>query len=605
MLDKKKIQNFHNGESYSIYEWMGAHPANETGCNGFRFTVWAPHATRVNIILPEWGANSHHALEKLTYGVWSVFVPYVGYGLKYYFEIFDIDQRSHRKTDPMAFYNEMRPRKSSITTDLLSLDNADFAWSVRRQELIGKNRPVNIYEVHAGTWRKHWHGTFYSYRQMAKELSEYCVDNGYTHVELLPITEHPLDQSWGYQPAGFFAPTSRFGTPQDFKNFVEVCHQNNIGVIIDWVPSHFCVDPHALGYFDGRACYEYDAAYMTYANRWGAHCFDIGRKEVKSFLISSAMFWLDVFNVDGIRVDAVSDLLDIKNRNKNNVAVDFLRTLHHAVYNKFPYALMMAEDSSMRGNVTTPYDKGGLGFSHQWNMGWTFDVLSFMKRPADQRTHSVRDIAKTMDYGMNEQFVIPLSHDISKSGAIRKFPGKTKEKLEQFKLLYTYFIIHPGAKLSFMGTEWGGKDVWRMHKEITWPKSRRGSKHHSREFAKYLNLLYMHEPVLWPNQDRNNARRLNAEDNSSGILVVARRIGYEMIVAILNFSYVHYHSYCVGVPLAGEYTEICRGDEKCFGGKNAYLHSIYSQGESYAGEPNRISVDVPPLGMVLLKRKND
>ncbi|MEI6285842.1 MAG: 1,4-alpha-glucan branching protein GlgB [Bacillota bacterium] len=605
MIDKKKIQMFHQGENFSIYEWMGAHPATEFGLSGFRFTVWAPHAAKVKVILSDWGANSHHDLEKLTYGVWSAFVAHAGCGLKYYFEIFDMDNRAHRKTDPVAFFNEMRPRKSSITTELFSLVPNDHAWSVRRQQISGQSRPLNIYEVHAGTWRKHWHGSFYGYREMAQELSAYCVDNGYTHVELLPITEHPLDQSWGYQPAGFFAPTSRFGSPQDFKYFVEVCHQHNIGVIIDWVPSHFCVDPHALGYFDGRACYEYDAAYMTYANRWGAHCFDIGRKEVKSFLISSAMYWFELFNIDGIRVDAVSDLLDIKNRNKNNVAVDFLRTLHHAVFGKFPYALMMAEDSTMRGGVTTPYDKNGLGFSHQWNMGWTFDVLSFMKKQPYDRTHSIKDIAKTLDYGLNEQFVIPLSHDISKSGAIRKFPGKTKEKLAQFKLLYTYFIMHPGAKLSFMGTEWGGKDVWRMHKEITWPKSRRGSKHHSREFSKYLNLLYLAEPVLWPNRNRENVKRLNAGDNSSGILVVARRIGYEIIIAVLNFSDLHYHNYLIGVPLAGEYREICRSDEKQFGGKNTALHSVFSQSESYADEPNRLNIAVPPLGIVLLKRKND
>ncbi|MFA6075650.1 MAG: 1,4-alpha-glucan branching protein GlgB [Negativicutes bacterium] len=605
MIDKKKIQLFHTGENYSIYKWMGAHPEMEAGMSGFRFTVWAPHATKVEVVLPEWGNNAKHLLEKLTYGVWSVFVPYAICGLKYYFEIFDIDNRVYHKTDPLAFYNELRPRKSSITTELFSLEKDDYAWAVRRHEFTGKSRPLNIYEVHAGTWRKHWHGSFYGYREMAKELSKYCIDNGYTHVELLPITEHPLDQSWGYQPAGFFAPTSRFGSPHEFKNFVEICHQNSIGVIIDWVPSHFCVDPHALGYFDGRACYEYDADYMTYGNRWGAHCFDIGRKEVKSFLISSALYWFELFNIDGIRVDAVSDLLDIKNRNKNNVAVDFLRALHQAVYEKFPYALMMAEDSTMRGGVTTPYDKNGLGFSHQWNMGWTFDVLSFMKRPAFARTHSIKDIAKTLDYGLNEQFVIPLSHDISKSGAIRKFPGKTKEKLEQFKLLYTYFIIHPGAKLAFMGTEWGGKDVWRMHKEITWPKSRRGSKHYSREFAKILNHLYLAEPMLWPNQSHDNVKRLNVNDNSSGILVVARRIGYEIIIAALNFSEINYQNYLVGVPLAGEYLEVCRSDEKRFGGKNTSLHSIFSQGEKYADEPNRLDISLPPLSSVVLKRKND
>lgn len=605
MIDKKQIQLFHNGENCEIYRWMGAHPVVEVGVSGFRFTVWAPHAVRLNVVLPDWGNNACHPLAKLTYGIWSTFVPYVGCGQKYYFEIFDIDNRVHSKADPLAFFTEIRPKKSSLTTELSSLESNNDGWGQNRQAWIGKDRPVNIYEVHAGTWRKHWYGSFYNYREMAEELSAYCKDNGYTHVELLPITEHPLDHSWGYQPAGFFAPTSRFGSPHDFKKFVEICHRSNIGVILDWVPSHFCVDPHALGYFDGRACYEYEAAYMTYGNRWGAHCFDIGRKEVRSFLLSSAMFWFDVFNVDGIRVDAVSDLLDIKNRNKNNVAVDFLQALHRAVYSKFPYAFMMAEDSVLRGGVTTAYDKGGLGFSHQWNMGWTFDVLSFMKRAPEERRYAIRDVAKTLEYGMNEQFVIPLSHDVSKSGGIRKFPGKTKAKLEHFKLLYAYFMIHPGAKLSFMGTEWGGKDVWRMHKEITWPKSRRGSKHYSREFAKCMNFLYLSEPVLWPNQRPENVRRLNNDDNSSGVLVVARRKGYELIVAVLNFSEQHYQNYLIGVPLAGVYSEICRSEEKRFGGKTSSLKQAVSDKESYAGEPNRLSVDLQPLGVVILKRGND
>ena len=605
MIDKKHIQTYHNGNNNAIYRFMGAHKASFDGIGGYTFTVWAPHAAAVDLILPEWISNTTHRLIKYTHGVWSVFIPYATANMRYYYEIYDIDHRKHRKSDPVAFQYEMRPGKCAITTDFSDLEPDDAAWDAQRHNQLGHNRPINIYEVHAGTWRKHWHGKFYTYRDMARELCAYCQDNGYTHIELLPITEHPLDQSMGYQPSGYFAPTQRFGTPQDFKAFVEECHRSNLGVILDWVPSHFCIDNHALAYFDGRACYEYDTQYMTHGNRWGAHCFDLGRKEVRSFLMSSALFWFDIYNIDGMRVDAVSDLLDIRNRNKDNAAVEFIRQLHAQLYAHHPYALSMAEDSNMRGMVTQPYDKGGLGFTHQWNMGWTFDVLSYLRRSPDERMYDIKALAKTLDYATREQFLIPLSHDISSSAALRKFPGKTKEKLAHFMLLYTYFMIHPGAKLAFMGTEWGGQDVWRMHKEITWPKSRRGSKHHARQFARRLNAFYLTDPVLWPTRASDNFCRLNKDDNTSGVLVVARRSGFALDIAIMNFSYAHYQHYAVGVQLAGNYQEICRSDEKDFGGKELQLNLVSARPQSYAGEPNTLDIDVPPLGVVILRRVGD
>lgn len=617
---------FHEGNLFHSYRMLGSRVTTQDGVSGVLFRVWAPNAKQVWVAgdFNGW-SGFQHPLEwvESSGGIWSLFIPGIGEGTVYKYQIQGADGSFRLKSDPYAFHSELRPDTASVVWSIDKYSWNDAKWQKQRKKQPSFNRPVNIYEVHLGSWKYIEPELFYDYEVMADDLIPYMLEMGYTHIELLPLAEHPFDRSWGYQATGYFSATSRYGRPEQLMAFIDRCHQNGIGVIMDWVPGHFCKDDHGLRLFDGSPLFEPADSRIAEKRGWGTLSFDFSKPEVVSYLISNAVFWMEVYHVDGIRVDAVASMINLHfdksheertyNRyggSENLEALDFIKKLNKTVFQYFPDALMIAEDSSDWPLVTAPIHVGGLGFNYKWNMGWMNDMLRYMQTETVHRKYHHNLITFSIMYAYSENFILPFSHDEvvhGKKSLLNKMPGDYWKKFANLRLLYGYMMSHPGKKLLFMGGEYGQFDEWKDLEDLDWELleyEKHGQMHH---YVKELNALYQKEPSLWQlDYDPSGFRWIDA-DNSEQSIISFIRAGSsedEHIVVVSNFTeYVHY-DYRIGVPEEGVYREILNSDREEFGGSHQInKQRIKAEPEPWHYLPYSIRITVPPLATVYLKYK--
>ncbi len=630
---------FGQGKNYRIYEKMGAHPRTVNGVSGVHFAIWAPNALVISVIgdFNEWkrGANLM-SLRHRDLGVWECFVPGLLPGMLYKYAIYScFNNYTVDKTDPYGFAAELRPLTASIIGDISQHTWQDEQWMQTRAEHQKLDSPISIYEVHLGSWRhipeRRQPGNpeedrFLTYRELAHALTPYVKELGFTHIELLPITEYPYDGSWGYQVTGYYAPTSRFGTPEDFQYFVDYMHQQGIGVLLDWVPSHFPKDATALSYFDGTYLYEYGDTRKGEHKEWGTLVFNYGRSEVRNFLIANALFWLREYHIDGLRVDAVASMLYLDYMRESGEwipnqyggreyleAVDFLRQLNEAVYAEQPGTLTIAEESTAWPLISRPTYVGGLGFSMKWNMGWMHDMLEYMHLDPIHRRYHHNDITFSLMYAYSENFVLPLSHDEVvhlKGSLLTKMPGDLWQRFANLRAFYGYMWGHPGKKLLFMGGEFGQWHEWDYTQSLDWhllePPS---DPHHAQlhTFVRDLNTLYQSEPALSHlDYDPEGFSWIDCYDSDNSVVSFMRRTREkdDTLIFVCNFTPVPRHGYRLGVPDAGEYYELLNSDAARYGGsgienlQRTHSEPIYWQACLYS-----IVVTLPPLSTIILKRQ--
>jgi 1,4-alpha-glucan branching enzyme len=630
---------FGQGKHYHIYEKMGAHIRTINGMKGTNFATWAPNALTVSVIgdFNDWrrDANPMH-LRHRELGVWECFVPGVQAGAQYKYAIYSrYDNYTVDKTDPYGFAAELRPKTASIVADIHRYAWNDDVWMKERGQHQELNSPISIYEVHLGSWRhvpeRHVEGAveedrFMTYRELAVALAAYVKDMDFTHIELLPVAEYPYDGSWGYQTTGYYAPTSRFGTPADFQYFVDYMHQQGIGVFLDWVPAHFPRDNHALRFFDGTHLYEYADPRKGEHKEWGTLVFDFGRSEVRNFLIANTLFWLREYHIDGLRVDAVASMLYldylrkpgewIPNRyggREHLEAVEFLRQLNEAVYAEQPGTLTIAEESTAWPLVTRPTYVGGLGFSLKWNMGWMHDMLDYMHMDPIHRRYHHNNITFSLMYAYSENFVLPLSHDEVvhiKGSLINKMPGDLWQRFANLRAFFGYMWGHPGKKLLFMGGEFGQWKEWNFKESLDWhllePPS---DPHHAQlqSFVRDLNHFYRSELALRElDNDPAGFSWIDPHDSDQSIVSFMRRGQKEgdTLVFVCNFTPVPRYGYRLGVPYAGEYYELINSDANCYGGSGLENKQPMPSGSIYWQScPHSILLTLPPLATLILKRR--
>jgi len=560
---------FHRGEYRQAYEYFGAHPTR----NSTVFRIWAPSAKSVAVVgdFNDWIAREEDYCHKITNeGIWEVEIKKIKKGNLYKYQIETSCGEKILKSDPYAFYSELRPQTASIVNGNPKFRWADKRWLNSRE--IGYAKPINIYEVHLGSWKKKEDGTYYNYKEIAELLVEYMLEMNYTHIEIMPITEYPFDGSWGYQGTGYYSVTSRYGTPEDFMYFVNHFHKNNLGVILDWVPGHFCKDSHGLYRFDGSACYEYEDPSLG-ENEWGSANFNVSRNEVRSFLLSNLYFWIKEFHIDGIRMDAISNMLYYRDGlSENKRSVEFLQYLNQSLHEEYPDIMLIAEDSSAWPLVTKYQADGGLGFDFKWNMGWMNDTLKYMEQdPFFRKSHHGK-LTFSFMYAFSENFILPLSHDEivhGKNSILNKMPGYYEDKLAHVKNLYSYQMAHPGKKLNFMGNEFVQGLEWRYYEQLEWQllKDNKGSQD-IQKYVKALNKLYLEEEALW-HDGQDGFEWIEHENINENMLIFLRKTPNmeDFIIAVFNFSGKDHEKYPLGVPLEdGEYEAILDSNEKKFGG---------------------------------------
>ena len=559
---------FHRGEYRQAYEYFGAHPNRSSTI----FRIWAPTAKSVAIVgdFNNWNAREEDYCQKITNeGIWEVEIKKVKKGTIYKFQIETSWGQKILKADPYAFYSELRPQTASVVNGISKFRWGDKKWLNNRE--IGYAKPINIYEVHLGSWKKKEDGTYYNYREIAELLVEYMLEMNYTHIEIMPITEYPFDGSWGYQATGYYSVTSRYGTPEDFMYFVNYFHKNNLGVILDWVPGHFCKDAHGLYRFDGSACYEYEDQNLG-ENEWGTANFNVSRNEVRSFLVSNLYFWIKEFHIDGVRMDAISNMIYHKDGvSENRASIEFLQYLNQSLHENHPDIMLVAEDSSAWPLVTKYQADGGLGFDFKWNMGWMNDTLKYIEQdPFFRKSHHGK-LTFSFMYAFSENFVLPLSHDEivhGKNAILNKMPGYYEDKLAHVKNLYSYQMAHPGKKLNFMGNEFVQGLEWRYYEQLEWQllKDNKGSKD-IQKYVKALNALYLEEEALW-HDGQNAFEWIEHENIDENMLIFLRKNPDtdDFVIAVFNLSGKDHDKYPVGVNLEGEYECILDSNEKRFGG---------------------------------------
>ncbi len=608
-----------------LWTQMGAHPCTENGQDGWRFQVWAPNAKQV-CLMGDFNNWDPAALPLVLRdgGVWEGFAPGLRQYDTYRYAVHTNDGTVLSKADPYAFHAEFRPDTASKCFDLSGHPWGDRAWISQRRRHAAYDRPMNIYEVHLGSWRRGEGGVFLPYREIARWLVPYAKQMGYTHVELLPVTEHPLDDSWGYQCTGYFAATSRFGTPHDFMYLVDELHKAGIGVILDWVPGHFPKDTFGLFEFDGTTLYEYSDPLKREHPEWGTRIFDYNKKEVQDFLISSALFWLEEYHIDALRVDAVASMLYLdysrkegewepneKGGRENLEAVTFLKRLNSVIRTEHPDVLMIAEESSAWPKVSFPVDEQGLGFHLKWNMGWMNDICRYVKVDPIFRKYHHRDINFSLMYAFDEHFVLPISHDEvvhMKGSLLNKMPGMKEQKFAGVRAFYTYMLTHPGKKLTMMGCEFGQQNEWHFEYSLDWhlldQQDTDGEAHRKlHAFFKAANSLYLQQPTLWQQDDSWNGFSWIEPDAADENTILFRRMdkrNRELLVAV-NFSPVFRKDYRVGVPYTGRYEEVFNTDRIEFGGKGHLNPPTQSEYRPCHGFAQSIPVDIPPMGAVILK----
>lgn len=620
----EELYLFHEGTNYHTYRHFGSHVTSENGESGVRFSVWAPHATHVGVA-GDWNNwdGEHYQLHKLSNsGVWTGFLPNIHEGTLYKYHITSSNGDSFLKADPYAHYAEVRPATASVVASLSGYTWNDAVW--RRKRRAPYRKPLNIYEMHFGTWKQKEDGSFYSYRELADILIPYLVDMGYTHLELMPLTEHPYDLSWGYQSTGYFAPTSRYGSPQELMYFVDACHQANIGVILDWVPGHFTKDAHGLRMFDGTPLYEYADPDRAEKIGWGTLSFDFSKPEVRSFLISSALYWMEMFHFDGLRVDAVTSMIRLdfgretvggwkpneQGGAENKEAILFLQQLNKTIFQYYPHALMMAEESSAWPGVTKPAHENGLGFNYKWSMGWMNDTLDYMESDFEQRPEKHNLLTFPITYAFAENATLPLSHDEvvhGKKSLLDKMPGAYEQKFAGLRLLLAYQMTHPGKKLLFMGGEFGQFIEWKDQDQLDWLLLEYDMHQKMKNYTRELNHLYLQLPALWEqDHEWQGYEWLNADDAARSVITYMRKgkkTNDTLIIAI-NFQPIPQVNYRVGVPKAGTYEEIWNSDEPRFGGTGGRTESLlFSEKVPFHQQEQSIEITLPPLSVIILKRR--
>jgi 1,4-alpha-glucan branching enzyme len=625
LLGELDVWLFAQGNHLELYRVLGAHPDTIDGVEGTRFAVWAPNASRVSAVgdWNAWDGRVHPMRLRRECGVWEIFLPGVGPGARYKYEL--LGPRGDLlplRADPFAFRSEKRPANASVVAAPPAHAWRDEEWLGVRAGKQRRDAPIQIYEVHLGSWRRipEQGDRFLTYRELAEQLIPYAVEMGFTHLELLPVTEHPYDLSWGYQTTGWFAPTSRFGEPDDFRAFVDAAHRAGIGVILDWVPGHFPTDAHGLGNFDGTALYEHADPREGFHADWGTYVFNLGRNEVRNFLIASALYWLREFHVDGLRVDAVASILYrdysrkdgewVPNRyggRENLEAVDFLQRLNTVVYGEVPGIATFAEESTAWPGVTKPVEYGGLGFGYKWNMGWMHDTLRFLERDPLYRGHHLEDVSFGLVYAFSENFVLPLSHDEvvhGKRSLLGRMPGTDEQQFANLRLLYALMWAHPGKKLLFAGGEIAQRGEWRAQASLDWHLAPYGAHAGVQRLVRDVNTFVRAHRALYERDcEPDGFEWLSYDDRRNGVIAFVRwdaaREGH--VVCVFNASGARLERYAVGVPRRARYTELLNTDAAVYGGANAGNQgSVTASDRPAHGRPFSLSLTLPPLSALWL-----
>lgn len=618
---------FNNGTHYEAYNRMGSRPATIDDVEGALFRVWAPSARRVSVVgnFNSWDGRVHQMRSLGQSGIWELFIPGIGEHELYKYELRTQQGHILKKSDPYQFYGEVRPNTASVVTSLDRYQWSDQEWMRNRRRTPPYDRPMSTYEVHLGSWRRDPADPdrFLTYREVADGLVPYVKELGFTHIELMPVMEHPLDESWGYQVTGYYSVTSRYGTAEELMYLVDLCHQNGIGVILDWVPAHFPTDSHSIARFDGTALYEHEDPRQGAHPEWGTLIFNYGRKEISNFLIANALFWFDKYHIDGLRVDAVASMLYLDysreegqwlpncyGGRENIEAVEFLRHLNSVIYDRFPNVMMIAEESTSFFGVSKSTDTGGLGFGFKWNMGWMNDSLSYLGKDPLYRKYHHNALTFSLYYAFSENFILPLSHDEvvhGKQSLLSRMPGDVWQQFANLRLLFFFMWTHPGKKLLFMGGEFGQWSEWYCKRSLDWHLIDHSPSHGQLQyFVKTLNHLYRDNPSLWQiDFSHEGFRWMDFKDADNSVVVYSRfaRDHRDHLVCALNFTPQLLRNYRVGVPAAVPYRQILDSDSSSFGGSgNSGSHDLMIPVREPWGEaPCHVVTSVPPLGGVILK----
>lgn len=614
------IYLFHQGTNYYSYKLLGSHIINDTGTI---FRVWAPNAESVHVVgnFNRWKKDSRYEMKKISgSGIWELFIPFLQSGELYKYLITTKENKELFKSDPYAFSSQTKTETASIVYGINNYNWHDTNWQIYKKSINLHEIPINIYELNLSSWKRKEDGSLYTYREIAERLIAHVKEHGHTHIELMPVMEHPYDGSWGYQVSGYYAPTMRLGEPDDLKYLIDECHLNGIGVIIDWVPAHFPKDAHGLYMFDGSCLYEYDEFWLRENKGWGTHKFNYGKTEVQSFLISNAIFWIEEYHADGLRVDAVSSMLyldydkregewipNIHGGNENLEAIAFLKKLNEAVFKLHPDTMMIAEESTAWPMVTKPIYLGGLGFNFKWNMGWMNDILEYMETDPFFRKYKHKNITFSLHYAFSENFILPLSHDEvvhGKKSILDKMPGPYEEKFANVRTLLGFMMAHPGKKLNFMGYEVGQFTEWDYNKEIEWFMTNYEYHKKLNIYIKVLNEFYLDNSELWEIDNSWDGFRWISNDDYEQNIIAFKRINKkrEELIAVFNFSPVERLHYSIGAD-EGKYTEVFNSNALEFGGTGSGNTGVIisSKGRIH-GYNSYISLTVPPLSVIFFKK---
>lgn len=627
ILSKDDVFLFNEGTHYQLYKHLGAHLVTDREKKAVHFAVWAPNAEAVSVIgdFNQWQHGSHPLKQiQMGSGIWEGTIPYLDKGIKYKYRIRSrFQQYCADKRDPFTFYGEKPPLTASIIWDL-DYKWQDQDWMKTRRDKNQLNMPLSIYEIHLGSWQRKSEpkNDFLSYREIAPRLAQYCQENGFTHVEFLPVMEHPFYGSWGYQTVGYFSPTSRYGTPQDLMYLIDYLHQRGIGVILDWVPSHFPGDEYSLVYFDGTHLYEHADPRQGFHPDWKSYIFNYSRNEVQAFLISSALFWLDHYHADGLRVDAVASMLYLDYSRKegewipnkyggreNIEAIAFLKKLNETAYHYFPDIQMIAEESTAWPMVSRPTFSGGLGFGMKWNMGWMHDTLSYLSKDPIYRKYHHQELTFSMLYAFNENFILSLSHDEvvhGKKSLLEKMPGDDWQKFASLRLLFGYMFAHPGKKMLFMGDEFGQRQEWRHDYPLDWDLLKYSTHQGIQRWVKDLNQFYRQERALYEADFESiGFQWLESNDSEHSVLVFLRksRDGKENMLIISNFIPAPWYNYRIGVPKKGIWQECLNSDASSYGGSGqGNLGQVVTSPIPKHGFDYSLNITIPPLGILFFKK---
>lgn len=632
LLREEDLYLFCEGSNEKTYQWMGAHPHTVNHITGMSFVLWAPEALRVSVVgdFNCWNGCSHLMRNHPGAGVWEIFIPGIMPGASYKYEIVaNTGQVLPLKSDPYAFAAQKPPKSASITVAESQYDWCDENWMVERSKGNQYNTPISIYEVHLGSWRRsdaaaekpQTDQRYLTYHELAEELIPYVVEMGFTHIQLMPVSEFPFDGSWGYQPIGLFAPTSRFGSPEDFKYFVDCCHRVDIGLLLDWVPGHFPTDEHGTGNFDGSFLYEHADVRKGFHPDWNTLIYNYGRNEVISYLLSNAMFWFDQYHIDGMRFDAVASMLyldysreegewvpNIHGGRENLEAIALLKQINSRVYFNHPGVMMVAEESTAWPGVSRPVDQNGLGFGFKWNMGWMNDTLQYMVRDPIYRQHHHDEMTFGLVYSFSENFVLPLSHDEvvhGKGSLINKMPGDDWQKFANLRAYFGFMWTHPGKKLLFMGGEFAQKNEWNHDISLDWHLLAYENHRGIQRLVKDLNRVYRSTPALYELDCDSNGFEWLVGDNASQSIFIYLRKGFNdtpPVVVVVNMTPTPYSDYCIGVPQAGVYNERLNTDSSEYGGSNVgNAGGVSTTIQACNGQAYQLTLAIPPLATLIFE----